>query len=61
MQINMNNPIISFKSVKLEDIERKENKKLNLILKLNLRKIKKELGCNAEWIYADRLNNIYFK
>ena len=58
MKFNLNNPFVQFSSITLEDVERKENKKLNTVLKMNLKKIKKEMKNN--FLYMDRYNNIYY-
>jgi hypothetical protein len=58
MQININNPIIYFPSISLEDIEYRENRRKNIIAKMQLEKFKNQI--NKKSIAIIREDSIKF-
>lgn len=56
MKANFNNPIIQHKSLSLEDCEKIQNKRFNVLAKLNLKKIK-----GAKEIHIVKDKDIFIK
>lgn len=56
MKANLNNPIIHHKTLSLEDCEKIENKRFNVLAKFNLRKIK-----DAKEIHIVKDKDIFVK
>lgn len=56
MRIDYNNPFKNVKNISLEDVERKIERRINNIVRINLEKFAKNK--NKKTVYVDRYNKL---